>query len=141
MEELARKSVIKSADIINENLINQTSIGVYNNLNICCNNEEYKLLIDKVMLLQKNYPCVKIEAISFAIVILYYSLNLCEQNEEHLYISVKELSCYSEYLDLTDIHNVIDIYMCIATRDSELASNIRRSFLFNEETPIQLENK
>ena len=139
MEELARESVIKSADMINVNLIHQTSIDVYNKLNICCNNEEFKLLTDKVMLTQKKYPHVKIKAISFAIVILYYSLNLCEQNEEHLYISVKELGYYSEYLDLTDIHNVIDIYMCIAIEDSELASNIRCAFFFNGKTPIQCE--
>ena len=147
--EAIKEYIIRAAKIINNELeittkkYNEAGKPEYvNRLNRCCTEEELDFLSKKVPLFIEKYPHVSISDIAFAVTYIYYSLVLGEQSEDHLAGTTKnkfDVRIYpksrdSKYkIELDNWDNVKIIFMDITTGESELSTNIRRSFLFGQD--------
>jgi len=147
--EAIKEYIRKAAEIINEEL--KITTKKYNvvdkpqyleRLNICCSEKELDFLSKKVPLFIKEYPYVSISDIAFTVTYIYYSLVLGEQSEDHLARTTKnkfDVRLFPKLKDSkykTELNNwviVKKIFMDITTGESELSTNIRRSFLFDED--------
>ena len=101
--------------------INEQIVGPRHSLNVCCNEDEKKMLMGFASQLRDLYPTMTLNDIYFTIIFVYYSLNLGEQTTDFL-----QLKIFEKYLN--NQNDVKKLYLKITTQDDNpIYSQIRRT--------------
>jgi hypothetical protein len=99
-------------------------------INVCCNEEEKRMLIEFGLELNERYPMFPLEKIFIVLIFSYYGHNLLEQSGEDLYSDqfiIKDKR--GNYKD-PQLKRIFDtIYFKIGSSDEPIFKKIRRAFL------------